>query len=168
MIEDIIIYPDSRLREISSEVKEFGSALKIAFENMYETMMDKGGVGLAGVQVGRMQRMLIVNIPREDKIQYKEDLLEVVNPRILEASGEIYFEEGCLSIPGFYESVKRSNIIKLAYQNREGKELILDAEGYLAVALQHEIDHLNGILFIDKLNILKRKKFQKEYKKMRA
>lgn len=164
MIEKIVIYPDSRLREISKEVLEFGSYLKESLDNMYDTMMDKNGVGLAGVQIGKLERMLIVNIPRDDKIQYKEDLLEVINPEILESSGEILFQEGCLSIPNYYEYVKRYSYIKLKYYDREGKENIIEARDYLAVALQHEIDHLNGILFIDKLSILKRKKFEKEYK----
>ena len=107
MIEDIVIYPDERLREVSKKVVEFGSNLKETLDNMYETMMDKSGVGLAGVQIGKLDRILIVNIPRDDKMQYKEDLLEVVNPKILEYSGEILFQEGCLSIPNFYEYVKR-------------------------------------------------------------
>ncbi|MDE6885459.1 MAG: peptide deformylase [Helicobacteraceae bacterium] len=165
MIEKIVKYPDSMLRETSKEVVEFGSYLNETLDNMYETMMDKNGVGLAGVQIGKLQRILIVNIPRDDKIQYKEDLIEVINPKILEQSGEILFQEGCLSIPNFYEYVKRFSYIKVQFQNREGKEKIIEARDYLAVALQHEIDHLNGILFIDKLPILKKKKFEKEYKK---
>ncbi|RAX55292.1 peptide deformylase [Helicobacter sp. 16-1353] len=165
MIENIVIYPDKKLREISQEVVEFGSGLKETLDNMYDTMMDKGGVGLAGIQIGKTQRILIVNIPREDKIQYKEDLLEVINPEILESSGEILFQEGCLSIPNFYEYVRRASYIKLRFQNKEGKSEIIEARDYLAVALQHEIDHLNGILFIDKLSILKKKKFEKEYRK---
>lgn len=165
MIENIVIYPDKRLRETSKEVVEFGSCLKETLDNMYETMMSKVGVGLAGVQIGKLQRILIVNIPREDSIQYKEDLLEVINPEILESSGEILFQEGCLSIPNFYEYVQRASYIKLKFQDREGRDKIIEARDYLAVALQHEIDHLNGILFIDKLSILKKKKFEKEYKK---
>lgn len=168
MLENLVIYPDSRLREVSSEVLEFGSCLNERLENMYETMIAKGGVGLAAVQVGRLERMLIVNIPREDGVQHKEDLLEVINPEILESSGEILFQEGCLSIPDYYEVVRRANCVTVRYFDREGREKTIAAEGYLAVALQHEIDHLNGILFIDKLPLLKKKKFQKEYKKPKA
>lgn len=168
MIEDIVLYPDSRLRESSKEVLDFGSAIGEMLDNMYETMMEKNGVGLAAVQIGKLQRALIVNIPREDKIQYKEDLLEVINPEIVESSGTIIFQEGCLSIPNYYEEVQRANNIVVKYFDREGREKILKASGYLAVALQHEIDHLNGILFIDKLSILKRKKFEKQYKKVRV
>lgn len=168
MIENIVIYPDDRLRQVSKEVVEFGSALKTTLDNMYETMIDKNGVGLAGVQIGKLDRILIVNIPRDDKVQYKDDLLEVINPKILEYSGEILFQEGCLSIPNFYEYIKRYSYIKLQYQDREGKIKEIEANDYLAVALQHEIDHLNGVLFIDKLSILKRKKFEKEYKKQQV
>ena len=163
MIKDIVIYPDARLREVSKEVIEFNGVNQI-LDNMYDTMMEKGGVGLAGVQIGVMQRILIANPPREDKIQYKEDLLEIINPIVLEEEGEIIFQEGCLSIPGYFEEVSRFNFIKIKFLNRFKEEKILTAEGYLAVIIQHEIDHLNGALFIDKLSFLKRKKFEKEYK----
>lgn len=163
MIKDLVIYPDARLREISKEIVEFDGVTEI-LDNMYETMIEKGGVGLAGVQIGVLKRVLIANPPREDKIQYKEDLLEIINPIVLEKEGEIIFQEGCLSIPGYFEEVSRFNFIKIKFLDRFGKEKILTAEGYLAVIIQHEIDHLNGALFIDKLSILKRKKFEKEYR----
>ena len=163
MIKDLVIYPDARLREISKEIIEFDGVTEI-LDNMYETMIEKGGVGLAGVQIGVLKRVLIANPPREDKIQYKEDLLEIINPIVLEEEGEIIFQEGCLSIPGYFEEVSRFNFIKIKFLDRFGKEKILSAEGYLAVIIQHEIDHLNGALFIDKLSFIKRKKFEKEYK----
>lgn len=163
MIKDLVIYPDARLREISKEIVEFDGVNQI-LDNMYETMIEKGGVGLAGVQIGVLKRILIANPPREDKIQYKEDLLEIINPIVLEEEGEIIFQEGCLSIPGYFEEVSRFNFIKIKFLNRFKEEKILTAEGYLAVIIQHEIDHLNGALFIDKLSFLKRKKFEKEYK----
>ena len=163
MIKDLVIYPDARLREISKEIVEFDGVTEI-LDNMYETMIEKGGVGLAGVQIGVLKRVLIANPPREDKIQYKEDLLEIINPIVLEKEGEIIFQEGCLSIPGYFEEVSRFNFIKIKFLNRFKEEKILSAEGYLAVIIQHEIDHLNGALFIDKLSFIKRKKFEKEYK----
>lgn len=166
MIMDVVIYPDSRLREISKDVVEFGSYISNTLDSMYDTMFDKHGVGIAAVQVGILERIFIVNIPREDKIQYKEDLIEVINPRILEASGEIVFQEGCLSIPNYYADVIRANNIKIEFFNREGKRQILNASGYLSVAIQHEMDHLDGLLFIDRLPLLKRRKFDKEYKKI--
>lgn len=163
MIKDLVIYPDARLREVSKEIVEFDGVTEI-LDNMYETMIEKGGVGLAGVQIGVLKRVLIANPPREDKIQYKEDLLEIINPIVLEKEGEIIFQEGCLSIPGYFEEVSRFNFIKIKFLNRFKEEKILTAEGYLAVIIQHEIDHLNGALFIDKLSFIKRKKFEKEYK----
>lgn len=166
MILDIITYPNKLLRTKSKAVLDFDSTLHTTLDSMYETMINKGGVGLAAIQVGIPKRMLIINLPREDKLLHKEDLLEIINPEILSAEGEILFQEGCLSVPNFYEMVGRFSYIKLKYFDRFGKEWILEAEDYLAVAIQHEIDHLNGVLFVDKLSILKRKKFEKEYKRL--
>ena len=166
MILEIITYPNKLLRTKSKAVLDFDTTLHTTLDSMYETMINKGGVGLAAIQVGIAKRMLIINLPREDKEQYKEDLLEIINPEILSADGEILFQEGCLSVPNFYEMVGRFSYIKLKYFDRFGKEWILEAEDYLAVAIQHEIDHLNGVLFVDKLSILKRKKFEKEYKRL--
>ena len=166
MLLDIITYPNKSLRQISQKVECFDLALHTTLDNMYETMIAKNGVGLAAIQVGIPKRMLIINLPREDKILHKEDLLEIINPEILSAEGEILFQEGCLSVPNFYEMIQRFSFVRLKYCDRFGNENILEAEDYLAVAIQHEIDHLNGVLFVDKLSILKRKKFEKEYKRL--
>lgn len=166
MFLDIITYPNKSLRQISQKVECFDLALHTTLDNMYETMIAKNGVGLAAIQVGIPKRMLIINLPREDKILHKEDLLEIINPEILSAEGEILFQEGCLSVPNFYEMIQRFSFVRLKYCDRFGNERILEAEDYLAVAIQHEIDHLNGVLFVDKLSILKRKKFEKEYKRL--
>lgn len=166
MILNVVTYPDSTLRKVSKEVTIFDKNLCDFLDSMYDTMIDKNGVGLAAIQVGRAERILIINIPREDKIQYKDDLLEIINPKIVESSGEILFQEGCLSVPNFYEFVPRFDFVKIEYCDRFGREHILEAQDYLAVAIQHEIDHLNGILFVDKLSILKRKKFEKEYHRL--
>lgn len=153
------------LKKRSEPVTVFDEELHKFLDEMYITMIAKNGVGLAAVQVARPIRALIVNIPDEEGIQKKENLIEVINPEFLEKSGEILFSEGCLSVPEFYEDVTRFNHITIGYFDRFGNKKELEAEGYLAVALQHEIDHLNGVLFIDKLSILKRKKFEKELKK---
>ena len=166
MILEIITYPNKILRQKSKKVEVFDEKLHEFLDSMYETMIDKGGVGLAAIQVGIPKRMLIINLPREDKLLHKEDLLEIINPEILSAEGEILFQEGCLSVPNFYEMIQRFSFVRLKYCDRFGKEFILEAEDYLAVAIQHEIDHLNGVLFVDKLSILKRKKFEKEYKRL--
>lgn len=167
MLLEVIHYPNKMLRTISKEVKEFNQDLHTLLDNMYETMLAKNGVGLAAIQVAQAKRILIINIPREDEQQYQEDLLEIINPIITSAEGEILWNEGCLSVPGFYEEIKRFEKIHITYQNRFGEMLEAEFEGFSAVAIQHEIDHLNGILFVDKLSILKRKKFEKELKKNR-
>lgn len=165
MILPILSYPNPSLKQRSSEVAEFDEKLHTLLEDMYETMLSKEGVGLAGIQVGIAQRILIINIPREDKKQYKEDLLEIINPKITKKNGEIFFTEGCLSIPNFYEDVMRFDEIEIDYQDRFGNPKTLQAQGYLAVAIQHEMDHLEGILFVDRLSMMKRKKFDKEFKR---
>ena len=131
---------------------------------MYETMIAKNGIGLAAIQVGNPIQALVINLANEDGKQDKKDLLEIINPQILKADGEQIYQEGCLSVPGFYEDVKRAESIVLKYQNRKG-ESWLKANGLLAVCIQHEIDHLNGHLFIERIGYNKRKKFNQEFKK---
>ena len=166
MTLEILKYPDKRLRQKSKPVEVFDKELHTLLDTMYETMMAHNGVGLAAIQVGLPKRILIVNVPREeDNEQYKEDLLEIINPVFLKQEGEMEWNEGCLSVPDFYESTTRFASITLTYKDRFGNDKILQAEGLLSVALQHEIDHLNGMLFVDKLPILKRKKFEKELRR---
>lgn len=165
MILPILSYPNPILKTRSKEVENFDEKLHTLLDDMYETMLSREGVGLAGIQVNIPQRILIINIPREDKIQYKEDLLEIINPVIVKKEGEIYFTEGCLSVPNFYEDVLRYSEIEITYQDRFGTPQTLQAQDYLAVAIQHEMDHLNGVLFVDRLSLMKRKKFDKEFKR---
>lgn len=166
MVLEIIHYPNKILRTNSQEVENFDSTLHSFLDSMYETMMANNGVGLAAIQVAKPMRALIVNIPREeDNEQHKEDLLELINPVILHSEGEILWNEGCLSVPGFYEEINRFSKIKVRYQDRFGKKCEGVFKDFMAVAIQHEMDHLNGILFVDKLPLLKRKKFEKELKK---
>ena len=162
----IVEYPDKTLRQISQEVKEFESELHKLLDEMYPIMINTNGIGLAAIQVGHDKRVLILNIPDEDGEQPKENLMEIINPCITEKSGEIFYQEGCLSVPQFYEDIKRFENVSLNYQDRDGNTKSLEASGLLSVAIQHEIDHLEGILFIDKLSYSRRKKFEKEYKKM--
>ncbi len=166
MIRQIVIYPDPRLRKVSQDVHNFDQKLHTLLDDMYETMIAKNGIGLAAVQVGVLQRVLLINLPREDELQYKDDLYEIINPRITAQSEETEpFVEGCLSVPEIYEEIQRPQAITLQYQDRDGRECSLDAEGMLAIAIQHEIDHLEGKVFVDKLSYTKRKKFEKEWKK---
>ena len=166
MIRDIVVYPDKRLKQVSKEVVEFDKELHTLLDDMYETMIHKNGIGLAAIQIGVPLQVLLINLVREeDEKQHKEDLLEVINPKILEADGEIVYQEGCLSVPGYYEDVKRAEHIKVCYHDRDGNEIITQYKDLMAIAFQHELDHLKGTLFIEKLSFLKRKKFEKEWKK---
>lgn len=165
MILDIVKYPDKRLREKSKEVVAFDAKLHKLLDDMYETMLEENGIGLAAIQVAKPLRLFIVNLPDEEGNQDKEQLLEIINPIIVQKEGEVVYQEGCLSVPTFYEDIKRYEKITLNYQDRFGNTKTLQADDLLAIALQHEIDHLEGILFIDKLSYARRKKFEKEYKK---
>ncbi len=171
MLREIIIYPDKRLKQLSKPVEKFDQELHTLLDDMYETMIAKNGVGLAGIQIGVAKQVLIINIPIEtdsqepQKQQPKENTLEVINPRILEAEGKNRYQEGCLSVPGYFEEVERYKRVKVEYQDRYGNITIIDDDDFLAIALQHEMDHLGGRLFIERLSLLKRKKFEKEWKK---
>jgi len=168
MIQDIVVYPDKRLKEISTTVTDFQEELHTLLENMYDTMVNKKGVGLAAIQIGVAQRVLIINLPEsdtDDVIIKKEDTLEIINPVFISMNGSCKNQEGCLSVPGFYEDIERASHIVMEYQNRHGEKKIIDNQDFLAIALQHEMDHLNGKVFIEKLSFIKRKKFEKEWKK---
>jgi peptide deformylase len=137
---------------------------------MYETMIAKNGVGLAAIQVAVPLRALIINIPIENDEsepidQPKENTLEVINPVIKAAQGSTKFQEGCLSVPGYYEEVERFEHVIIEYQDRYGEQFVIEDDGFLAIALQHEIDHLEGRVFVEKLSYTKRKKFEKEWRK---
>ncbi len=162
----IVEYPDKRLREISKEVESFDTDLHNLLDAMYPMMINTNGIGLAAIQVAHPVRVLILNIPDEEGNQPEENLIEIVNPVVVERSGETTYQEGCLSVPQFYEDVDRYEFIKINYQDRAGNMQTLEADGLLAIAIQHEMDHLEGILFIDKLSYARRKKFEKEYKKL--
>jgi len=162
----IVEYPDKRLRQISEEVKAFDTKLHGILDAMYPIMMHTNGIGLAAIQVAQPIRALILNIPDEDGEQPDENLLEIINPVLTDKSGDTLYQEGCLSVPKFYEEVKRFESVSVNYQDRDGNTHSLEADGLLSIAIQHEMDHLEGILFIDKLSYSRRKKFEKEYKKM--
>ncbi|CRF50683.1 Peptide deformylase [Helicobacter heilmannii] len=162
---ELVRYPDKRLRKRSQEVTAFDSALHQLLDDMHETMLANKGIGLAAIQVGVAKRALLVHLPREDDTQPLEDCLEIINPTLMQTEGEILWREGCLSVPEFYEEVLRHANITLGYQDRFGNAKVLQASELLSVAIQHEMDHLNGVLFVDKLSMLKRKKFEKEFKK---
>jgi peptide deformylase len=165
MLLPIITYPNKILKSLSKNVERFDDDLHTLLENMYETMMSKNGIGLAAIQVAQPKRILILCIPNEEGNQTIENRLEIINPVIHNPQGITTYQEGCLSVPGFYEDVERFEALTLHYQNRYGEACILEATELLAIAIQHEIDHLEGKLFIEKLTYNRRKKFEKEYKR---
>lgn len=165
MIREVLTYPNKLLRTKSSDVVKFDGELQTLLDDMYDTMIAENGVGLAAIQVGIPLNVLIINLPNEEDIQEKEDLIEAINPVITHKDGEQVFVEGCLSVPGFNEEVKRAQHIIVEYYNRDGEKQTMECEDFLAVAWQHEMEHLAGHLFIENLSITKRKKFEKEWKK---
>jgi peptide deformylase len=162
----IVEYPDRRLKLKSDKIGLFDSKLHELLDAMNEIMINSNGIGLAAIQVNHPKQVLILNIPLEDGEQPPENLIEIINPLITSKEGETSYQEGCLSVPGFYEDIKRYEKIELEYQDRHGNKKAMKADGLLSIAIQHEIDHLNGILFIDKLSYSRRKKFEKEYKQL--
>lgn len=170
MVREVLIYPDKRLKQISKEVKDFDESLHELLEDMYETMTARNGVGLAAIQIGVELRALIINIPKEDEnsgeqVQLKEQTIELINPTFLKREGDTKFQEGCLSVPGFYEDVERYKLVEVRYQDRYGEHHTIVDDDFLAIAIQHEMDHLDGKIFVEKLSFIKRKKFEKEWKK---
>jgi len=173
MIREILTYPNPILRKKSQDIVKFDKKLHSLLDDMNDTMMAKGGVGLAAVQIGELKRVLIINIPVKDEndpegkkeIQLPQNLIEAINPVITKKEGEIIFQEGCLSVPGYYDEIKRAKSITVEFFDRFGNKKVLEANDFLAVAFQHEIEHLQGHLFIENLSFLKRKKFEKEWKK---
>ena len=165
MIRKVITYPDKRLWKVSKPVENFDAQLHDLLDDMYETMVAYEGIGLAAIQVAIPLQVLVINLVDDEGKQHKSELKEVVNPTILEKNGKTTYKEGCLSVPEYYEEVERAERIRVRYQNRFGETVEENLDGLDAIAMQHEIDHLLGRLFIEKLPYFKRKKFDKEFKK---
>jgi peptide deformylase len=158
-IRPILAYPDPRLREPALPVAAFDDAFKQLIEDMAETMYDAPGVGLAANQIGVSLRVFIIDIADEDE---PSDLRVFANPEILETSGIQSWQEGCLSFPGVSEELKRAARVKVRAFDVSGQAFELEAEGLMAVAVQHENDHLNGVLMVDKFNAIKRRMIGKK------
>ena len=159
----IIELPNPILRQVSKEVKQVDEDVKITLANMLETMYEANGAGLAAPQVGLLKRMVVIDAARkgEEPAPYK-----MVNPKIVWHSDELQeCQEGCLSIPNQYAPVQRFESVKVEYLDENGKSCVLDAKGFLAVAIQHELDHLDGIIFIDHLSKLRQKMMFKKQEK---
>jgi peptide deformylase len=162
---EIITYPNKILKKVSKPVEKFDSELHKLLDDMYDIMIKNNGVGLAGIQVAVPRRVLLIDIGDSEGNQSKDTLIEVINPEFLSWEGTIKDSEGCLSVPDYFDDVERYANVKVKFYDRFGKEQIMDADGLLSVAFQHETDHLDGHLFIERLDYIKRKKFEKEWKK---
>jgi len=159
----IVCYPEPLLKQKSADVTVFDDELKQLAADMAETMYDAPGVGLAAPQVGVLKRLVVIDCSGKDE---ENDLIVAVNPEIIAGNGDSLEEEGCLSVPGFYASVKRYSEATMRYQDLDGNVCERQADGLLAVCMQHEIDHLDGYLFVDRLSSLKKSLFKKKYLKM--
>jgi len=163
-IKPLILLPDPVLRRQSDPIERVDDAVLALADDMLETMYDAPGIGLAAVQVGIPRRLLVVDCSREDEDQAP---MVFINPQVVASSDErSTYEEGCLSIPDYYAEVERPMQVTVDYVDRLGKQQQIEADGLLATCLQHEIDHLNGILFIDHISKLKRDMVIKKFTKL--
>jgi peptide deformylase len=161
----ILEFPDPRLRKVASPVTVFDAKLEVLIDDMFETMYDSQGIGLAATQIDVHKRLLVIDVSES-----KDSPLVFINPNFEVIEDELSeYDEGCLSVPGFYETVSRPKGIKVQAQDRKGEKFEIEAEGILATCIQHEIDHLDGKLFVDYISALKRQrirsKLEKEHKK---
>jgi peptide deformylase len=161
---DLVVLPDPVLRSISKPVERFDAALARFSDDMLETMYKAPGIGLAAIQVGEPIRMLVIDLAKKDEPRAPQVF---INPEI-KAFGDVpnVYEEGCLSIPDYYADVERPASITITYQDLTGAQKSVDADGLLATCLQHEIDHLNGVLFVDHISRLKREMVVRKFRKL--
>jgi len=162
-VRDILVIPDKRLREKSSAVKAVDKPLRKLIDDMFETMYAAPGIGLAAIQVGEPLRLVTMDLAKKDEPKAPRVF---INPEVVWQSPDVAtYEEGCLSIPEYYEEVTRPQKVRVKYMDIDGKQHEIEAEGLLATCLQHEIDHTNGVLFIDYISKLKRDMVMKKFKK---
>lgn len=159
-ILEILHFPDPRLRNTAKPVAEVDDQVRKLVDDMFETMYQAPGIGLAATQVNQALRVIVI-----DTSEHHDQPLALINPEILEKSGEEEMDEGCLSVPGVYETVKRADRVRVTALDRDGRRFEREAEGLLAVCIQHEIDHLDGKLFVDYLSSLKRQRIRKKLEK---
>ena len=157
---EILTFPDPRLRTVATPVTDVTDVTRQLIDDMFETMYEAPGIGLAATQVDVHQRLLVLDVSEE-----RNEPMVFINPEILASNGSAVNEEGCLSVPEYTEGVTRAETIRVKALDREGKEFELEAEGILAICIQHEIDHLEGKLFVDYLSVLKRSRLKKKFLK---
>ena len=164
MIRPLVILPDPVLRQLSKPVERVDDQLRRLADDMLETMYDAPGIGLAAIQIGEPLQMLVIDLSKEDEPNAPHVF---INPEIVARGDEVsVYEEGCLSIPDYYAEVQRPATITVKYLDRAGTEQVMDADGLMATCLQHEIDHLNGVLFIDHISKLKRDMVVRKFRKL--
>lgn len=162
-IRPLVILPDSQLRLVSSPVGEITAEVRRLVDDMFETMYDAPGIGLAAIQVGVPLRIVTIDVSRDDDAKVPQVFID---PEVLSTSEETStYEEGCLSIPEYFEEVERPSRVTVRYRDLTGETKQVDADGILATCLQHEIDHLNGVLFIDHISKLKRDRVVRKFTK---
>ncbi len=157
---NILHFPDPRLRQKALPIEKVTDEIRQLAHDMLETMYDAPGIGLAATQVNEQKRLIVIDVSED-----KNDPLFLINPELLSTEGERDFEEGCLSVPEAYETVTRADTIRVRALNLQGEPFEMDAEGILATCIQHEIDHLEGKLFVDYLSNLKRQRIKKRLEK---
>jgi peptide deformylase len=163
-LRDILVIPDKRLRIVSKPVETVDARIRALAEDMFETMYDAPGIGLAAIQIGEPVRLVTMDLAKKDEEKAPQVF---INPQITWSSDEMnVHEEGCLSIPEYYEEVERPAKVRLKYLDLDGKPHEVEADGIFATCIQHEIDHLNGVLFIDHISKLKRDRVIKKFTKM--
>ncbi len=162
-VRDIVLYPNDVLTTECKDVEEVDDEVRELVQDLADTMYDAPGVGLAAPQIGVLKRVTVIDIskPEEDS-----DLVVLINPEIVEREGKITWEEGCLSFPGLYEKIDRARKVTVRALNEKGEEFEIAGEELLAVAMQHEIDHLDGVLFTDRMSHLKKRRAMKKYRKI--
>jgi peptide deformylase len=162
-VRDILILPDKRLRLLSKPVAKIDAAVKQLVEDMFDTMYEAPGIGLAAIQIGEPKRVVTMDLAKKDEAKQPQVF---INPELISKSGDKNIhEEGCLSIPEYYEEVERPASVRIRYLDLDGKQHEIDADGLLATCIQHEIDHLDGVLFIDHISKLKRDRVIKKFTK---
>lgn len=161
-ILEVLLYPEENLAKVCEPVATIDADLNQFIDDMFDTMYEHEGIGLAAPQVDVLKRVITIDIEGD-----KTNQIVLINPEVLEASGETGIEEGCLSIPGCRALVPRKEKLKVKALNRKGEEFVLDADGLLAICIQHEIDHLNGVLFVDHISSLKRQRIKEKMLKLK-
>tara|TARA_B100001063_G_C16662050_1_gene501611 strand:- start:370 stop:918 length:549 start_codon:yes stop_codon:yes gene_type:complete len=160
---EVLHFPDKRLKKIAAPVKKIDNEIKNIIEQMFFTMYEEKGIGLAATQVNIHKRIIVIDVSEN-----KDKKIFLINPEIISLSDDIdTMEEGCLSVPGFYENVSRPKTIKVSSLDYDGKKIEIEANGLLSTCIQHEIDHLNGKLFVDHISSLKRSRIEKKIAKLK-